>query len=122
MEGHARRTADHVAEWMNKWQAALIVALLTALGALFMATLGGLPARVEALQDQVITQGGETRGQIMVLQVQMADVAESSKAILPLRDRVAVVEQKVERLNDAVANHEKRLDKGEQPWFGSGRK
>lgn len=111
-----RRLADTVARWATAAASVLAAALL----AVISVNYGDLPREIRGVREQMAVLQVELR----VVKEQQLDLLESNRLSQNWRERLVLVEQKADRNTDRLVDHEKRLDRIENPpsIFGGGRK
>jgi hypothetical protein len=116
MSDEGRRLSDHVA----RWSTAAASVLATALLAVIVAFYGDMPHEIRSLSESVAVM----RSEQVQMKSDLRDLGDAMRVNQGWRERLVAAEQRIDRGNDRLADHEKRLDKLEQPisLFGSGKK
>lgn len=117
-EHGGRRLPDQASRWLTAFNAAVSSVALTML-LLFYANL---PKELAALRESYAADMADLRAELRAVNRAQVDVNETLRSLIPLRDRVTIVEQRTERLAEQAVLHGRRLDRIEEPRgiFGSG--
>jgi hypothetical protein len=104
---HGRRNSDQWARWLTAFNAA-VSSLAVGLIVLFYANI---PKEMAEFREKYAAESAYVRAELGALRAGQADTNETLKAMLPIRDRVLIVEQKIDRIERVDVEQEKRLDK-----------
>ena len=115
-----RRLSDQAARWLTAFNAA-VSTLAVGLIVMFYANI---PRELASFRETYASDMASIRADLRAMARAQDDQADSLRTVGTIRDRVLVTEQKVERLQEQVAKHDRRLDELERPpgFFGSGKK
>lgn len=111
-----RRLSDQIARWSTAAASLLATALLTVVAVNY----GDMPRELRSLSESVAVM----RSEQVQMKSDVRDLIDANRVSQAWRERLVAVEQRVDRNNERITEHERRLDKLEEPMtiFGRERK
>lgn len=115
---HLRRLSDQAARWLTAFNAA-VSTLAVGLIVLFYANI---PRELASFREAYASDMANVRADLRAMARAQDEQGDALRTVGTVRDRVLVTEQKVERLQEQIAKHDRRLDDLEHPTFFGGKK